>query len=145
MKLKPVLERKALQDHVITSLMVKRESSCLAHCYEEQNCISYNLGPALVNGSHQCELSNSDHLQHSVYQSIEVRVELGIFPFRCNSTLAREKFEMRPDSILFSHTITVPFWFSGVSSENLRHDMDAHEKLAILFYFISFIARSLRK
>ncbi len=85
LKLKPAQEGSALQDHVITSVMVKRVSSCLAHCYVEENCVSYNLGPKLVDDTHKCELSNSDHLLHPedlvgrdgfIYQPIEVRIKL---------------------------------------------------------------------
>lgn len=84
LKLKPVLEGKALQGHVITSLMVKKESSCLAHCYVEENCMSYNFGPELVDDTRQCELSNSDDMLHPedlvdrygfTYQPTEVRIK----------------------------------------------------------------------
>lgn len=82
LKLKSIQEGTVLQGHVIASLTVKTESSCLAHCFKEENCMSYNLGPKLVNDTHNCELSNSDHLMHPrdlldregfIYQPTEVR------------------------------------------------------------------------
>lgn len=72
---------------MIKSLTVKRVSSCLAHCYVEENCMSYNVGPKLSDDTHKCELSNSDHLLHPedlverggfAYQPFEVRVDLNI-------------------------------------------------------------------
>ena len=94
LKLKPAENGSALRDHVIKSLMVKSDSSCLAHCYVEENCMSYNLGAKRVDDTHKCELSNSDHLMHPedlvrrdgfIYQPFEVRIKLHIFSLRCNS------------------------------------------------------------
>lgn len=64
LKLKPSQEGKALQGHVIANLTVKRGSSYLAHCYVEENCMSYNIGPKLVDDTRKCELSNTDHVLH---------------------------------------------------------------------------------
>ncbi len=67
LKLKPVQEGKALQGHVIKRLMVKRsrESSCLAHHFRKENCMSYNISPKLADEGHRSpKLGNSDHVLH---------------------------------------------------------------------------------
>ncbi|KAL9970866.1 hypothetical protein ACROYT_G023318 [Oculina patagonica] len=58
----PVNNRK-LEGHVIKSILVKSEIGCEAKCFEEDNCMSVNLGP-LEGGKHVCELSSSDHDLH---------------------------------------------------------------------------------
>ena len=46
--------------HVIKSIQVRSEVGCEANCFENDDCMSVNLGP-LEDGKHLCELSNSDH------------------------------------------------------------------------------------
>ena len=81
LKLKPAQEEIALQGHLLKTITVKIKSACLAQCFMEENCMSYNLGPP-VDEHHQCELSNSDHVMHPkdlmkrqgfLYQPFEVR------------------------------------------------------------------------
>ena len=59
----PPIENKALSGHVIRTVPVTSEGSCMAQCFSEERCVSYNLGPFL-NGKHACELSHSDHILH---------------------------------------------------------------------------------
>ena len=59
----PPMENKALSGHVIRTVPVTCEGSCMAQCFSEERCVSYNLGPFL-NGNHACELSHSDHILH---------------------------------------------------------------------------------
>lgn len=54
---------KALDGHVIKTLQVKKQEQCELRCFHESECVSYNMGPSLVNG-YTCELSNSDHVRH---------------------------------------------------------------------------------
>ena len=54
---------KVLVGHVIRKVKVNIADQCEIRCYEELECLSYNLGPYHDNG-HVCELSNSDHLRH---------------------------------------------------------------------------------
>lgn len=78
-----------LLGHLLKNITVKIDSICLTQCFKEANCMSFNLGP-LVDGNHECELSNSDHVMHPndlehragfVYQSFEVSstVKLPLF------------------------------------------------------------------
>ena len=59
----PPIENKALSGHVIRTVHVTSEGSCMAQCFSEERCVSYNLGP-FKNEKHACELSNSDHTLH---------------------------------------------------------------------------------
>ena len=56
----PIIDH-ILADHVIKSLQVKSETGCEAYCFEDNDCMSVNLGPPLEDGKHLCELSSSDH------------------------------------------------------------------------------------
>ena len=59
----PPIENKALSGHVIRTVHVTSEGSCMAQCFSEERCVSYNLGP-FKNEKHACELSHSDHILH---------------------------------------------------------------------------------
>lgn len=59
--------------------------------------MSYNLGPKLVDDTHKCELSNSDHVLHPedlvgrdgfVYQPFEVRADLNIVLIKLRCSVA---------------------------------------------------------
>ena len=54
---------KALVRHVTRTVKVDNADQCEIRCYQELECLSYNLGPYQDYG-HVCELSNSDHLRH---------------------------------------------------------------------------------
>lgn len=54
---------KALVGHVTRTVKVNNGDQCEIRCYQELECLSYNLGPYQDYG-HVCELSNSDHLRH---------------------------------------------------------------------------------
>ena len=58
----PPISTRALEKHVIKSVNVTREDSCMVQCFGEKRCVSYNIGP-IEDGFHQCELSDSDHVQ----------------------------------------------------------------------------------
>lgn len=92
LKLNSAEEGTALQNHVIRSLMVKNDGVCLAHCYAEDNCVSYNLGPQLREETRICELSDSDYTMNPedrayrdgfIYQPTEVRATYLLF---CNKS-----------------------------------------------------------
>ena len=59
----PPIENKALKGHVIRTIAVTCEGVCMAECFSEERCVSYNLGP-FKEGKHRCELSNSDNVLH---------------------------------------------------------------------------------
>lgn len=48
---------------MIQSVLVGDNDQCELHCYVEQSCLSFNLGPG-SGDKLTCELSNSDHYQH---------------------------------------------------------------------------------
>ena len=54
---------KALSGHVITTVQVETVAQCEVRCFQEPNCLSYNLGPYQTY-EHTCELSNSDRVLH---------------------------------------------------------------------------------
>ena len=63
MEFKQPIIKHILADHVIKVLQVKSETGCEAHCFEDNDCMSVNLGP-LEDRTHLCELSSSDHNLH---------------------------------------------------------------------------------
>ena len=54
---------KRLVNHTIISLSVKDLDECEYRCYLNANCVSLNIRDH-HNGSHECELNNSTHLEH---------------------------------------------------------------------------------
>ena len=71
---------KALVGHVTRTVKVNNADQCEIRCYQQLECLSYNLGPYQDYG-HECELSNSDHFRHPndlvpmpgfIYQGTEV-------------------------------------------------------------------------
>ena len=64
LKFNPELKDFSLQGFVIKSVEVQRESECKVRCFQENNCLSFNIGPSEENGAYLCELSDSDHEMH---------------------------------------------------------------------------------
>ena len=64
MEFKQPIINHILAGHVIKSLQVKSETGCEAHCFEDNDCMSVNLGPPQQVRKHLCELSSSDHNLH---------------------------------------------------------------------------------
>ena len=54
---------KHLENHVIISGPVKDLDECEYRCYLNANCVSLNIKDH-HNGTHECELNNSTHLEH---------------------------------------------------------------------------------
>ena len=53
-----------LKNHVIRNVTIpSSEETCQIRCVTTRYCVSYNLGPQLVNGR-LCELSDSDHIKN---------------------------------------------------------------------------------
>ena len=50
-------------NHTIISGPVKDLDECEYHCYLNANCVSLNIRDH-HNGTHECELNNSTHLEH---------------------------------------------------------------------------------
>ena len=50
-------------NHSITSGPVKDLDECEYRCYLDANCVSLNIRDH-HNGTHECELNNSTHLEH---------------------------------------------------------------------------------
>ncbi|XP_022785408.1 uncharacterized protein LOC111325782 [Stylophora pistillata] len=65
LKFNPELKDFSLQGFVIKSVEVQRESECKVRCFQENNCLSFNIGLWEENGAYLCELSDSDHATHS--------------------------------------------------------------------------------
>lgn len=72
-----------LINHVINIADVIDEDFCEILCFEDYNCVSYNLMTESENGKHKCELNNSTHEGHEndleensnyVYHGAEVRI-----------------------------------------------------------------------
>ena len=53
-----------LADHVFLNLTIGIYTPCHHRCVMESRCVSINIGPP-VNDKVVCELSDSDHIQHS--------------------------------------------------------------------------------
>ena len=58
----PIINR-ALEGHVIKSERVNLKIGCESFCFEDDDCMSVNLGP-LEDSKYLCELSSSDHNLH---------------------------------------------------------------------------------
>ncbi|XP_044177862.1 uncharacterized protein LOC122960084 isoform X2 [Acropora millepora] len=52
------------EGHVFKSITVQKEGICDAHCFSDDNCVSYNVLLSSGDGPIICELSNSDHQTH---------------------------------------------------------------------------------
>lgn len=83
--LHPVTD-KALVGHLIRAVRVNNGDECEIRCYQEVECLSYNLGPYQANGR-ACELSKSDHIRHPedlvpmpgyIYRGTEVFVNINL-------------------------------------------------------------------
>ena len=56
---------KHLENHVIITGPVKDLDECEYRCYLNANCVSLNIkNKDPDNGTHECELNNSTHLEH---------------------------------------------------------------------------------
>lgn len=64
LRFKPAMEGYSLQGHVLKTFKLQTESMCEVRCFEENNCVSYNLGSWDEDGAYRCELSYSDHDTH---------------------------------------------------------------------------------
>ena len=64
LRFKPALKGYSLQGHVLKTFKLQTESMCEVRCFEEHNCVSYNLGSWDEDGAYRCELSSSDHDTH---------------------------------------------------------------------------------
>ena len=49
---------------MLKTFKLQTESMCEVRCFEENNCVSYNLGSWDEDGAYRCELSYSDHDTH---------------------------------------------------------------------------------
>ena len=57
------VSQKALKGHVIKSVQVTSDGSCMDECFAETRCASYNLGP-FQGDLRICELSDSNDVLH---------------------------------------------------------------------------------
>ena len=57
---------KRLTNHMIKVIGILDMDLCELMCYQEPNCVSFNLKKNPENGEvkHRCELNNSTHLEH---------------------------------------------------------------------------------
>ena len=55
---------KRFVNHRITTMIVKDLDECEYRCYLDANCVSLNIKNRDSNGTHECELNNSTHLEH---------------------------------------------------------------------------------
>ena len=55
---------KRLVNHRIKTMIVKDLDECEYRCYLDANCVSLNIKNRGSNGTHECELNNSTHLEH---------------------------------------------------------------------------------
>ena len=51
-------------NHTITTLRVKNLDECEYLCYLEDACVSLNIKNMCSDGTHECELNNSTHMEH---------------------------------------------------------------------------------
>ena len=63
MQFGPPTPGRSLAGHVIRRLLVDSETACEANCFDDDDCMSVNLGPK-NQGMHLCELSSSDDNLH---------------------------------------------------------------------------------
>ena len=64
LKFNDSIHGRILFGHVVKKLEITTPDLCEIHCFTEAECASFNVIP-LRNGKHQCQLSDSDHRQHS--------------------------------------------------------------------------------
>ena len=64
MQFQPPTSQSRLVGHVTKTLLVQSETACEAYCFDDDDCMSINLGPQRKGGQHKCELSLSDHNIH---------------------------------------------------------------------------------
>ena len=85
-------------NHTIISVSVKDLDECEYRCYLNANCVSLNIRDH-HNGTHECELNNSTHLEHDghlkdselyYYRGAEVRVIIFVLTFR--RQLSKKRF-----------------------------------------------------
>ena len=93
---------KRLTKHRIKDIRVLDRDLCELHCYQENNCVSFNFKKYPERGevTHMCELNNSTHLDHDgefrddafyLYKGAKVNVYNNIFlhankcPMQCHS------------------------------------------------------------
>ena len=56
--------RKRLIKHIISTVQVGNMDTCELRCYQEHDCVSFNLGiNASPEGTFSCELNNATHLE----------------------------------------------------------------------------------
>lgn len=77
---------KRLVEHIIRTVQVRNKDMCEIWCYQEHNCVSFNLKvKASTAETFSCELNNATHLEQDgqfvstkdyVYQGVEVRTIL---------------------------------------------------------------------
>ena len=48
-------------------MIVNDLDECEYRCYLNENCVSLNIKNRYPNGTHECELNNSTHLEHDGY------------------------------------------------------------------------------
>ena len=51
-------------NHTIKTLRVKNLDDCEYLCYLEDACVSLNIKNMDPDGTHECELNNSTHMEH---------------------------------------------------------------------------------
>ena len=80
MQFRPPTPGRSLAGHVIRRLLVDSGTACEANCFDDDDCMSVNLGPK-NQGKHLCELSSSDDNLHPeglrerskfIYKSVRV-------------------------------------------------------------------------
>ena len=55
---------KRLLNHTINTVRVENLDECEYRCYLDANCVSLNIKNKDPDGTHECELNNSTHLEH---------------------------------------------------------------------------------
>lgn len=63
MQFRPPTPGRSLAGHVIRRLLVDAGTACEANCFDDDDCMSVNLGPK-NQGTRLCELSSSDDNLH---------------------------------------------------------------------------------
>ena len=55
-----------LVNHTIKTVRAENLDQCELFCYLNDDCVSLNIKKDPNNGTHECELNNSTHLEHDI-------------------------------------------------------------------------------
>lgn len=114
MQFQPPTPGRSLAGHVIWSLLVDSGTACEANCFEDDDCMSVNLGPK-NQGKHLCELSGSDHNLHPeglmkrskfIYKSVWVSNSSAYKIYRVRTLLSSSNSMTFHDFFQFCMTIS---------------------------------------